>query len=43
MHCEKECKPSKKVGQILEEMKELQLSGEIKTKQEALEFLKKNY
>ncbi|MBQ9150568.1 CCA tRNA nucleotidyltransferase [bacterium] len=36
-------KPSKKVGQILEELKELQLSGEIKTKEEALEFLKKNY
>ena len=34
-------KPSKKVGEILEELKELQLSGEINSKEEAIEYLKR--
>ena len=34
-------KPSKKIGEILDELKELQLSGEIKTKDGAIKFIKK--
>ena len=36
-------KPSKKVGEIMEEIKEMQLSGEIKTKDEAIDYLKKSF
>ena len=33
-------KPSKKVGELIDELKELQLSGEITTKEEAISFIK---
>ena len=36
-------KPSKKVGEILEEIKELQLAGEIKTKEQAIVFVQDNF
>ena len=32
-------KPSKKIGEILDELKELQLSGEINSKEEAIVFV----
>ena len=32
-------KPSKTIGILLEELKEMQLSGEIKTKDEAIAFI----
>ena len=35
-------KPSKIVGELIDELKELQLSGEITTKEEALNFIKSN-
>lgn len=36
-------KPSKKVGEVLEQIKEIQLTGEIKTKEEAISFVVKNF
>ena len=36
-------KPSKKVGEILDAIKELQLSGMILTKQDAIDYIKNNY
>ena len=36
-------KPSKKVGEVLEQIKEMQLTGEIKTKEEAISFVVKNF
>ena len=33
-------KPSKIIGEIIEELKELQLTGEIKTKDEAISYIK---
>ena len=34
-------KPSKIIGEILDELKELQLSSEITTKEEAINFIKR--
>lgn len=36
-------KPGKKVGKILQEVREKQLAGELKTSKQAKEYLKKNY
>jgi len=34
-------KPGKRIGEILEELEEKQLAGEIKTRKDALSWLKK--